>query len=447
MNFAFCPHVPSRGPRNSFGRFRATITGSLLTRTLDPYCLATNLTDLLNKVANDAPRTQRRERRQRGRRSQPQQRTCQAPDHPRLQPGGEGRTQGQACGPQRRHPRRLQLPHRFQQEIVALAAFEDRQWRPSLLRETHAFDHGSPTEAQRKKKLLASPDPCPGFDFDKLNVEDINAVADYAADIFRYYKIREGKFRLSDFTTRQRHVTREMRAVLLDWMVEVQENFELNHETLYLAVKLVDTYMCKTKERVAKDDLQLVASAAIFIASKFDERHPPLIDDFLYICDDHFTRDQLCAMERNMFKVVGFDIGMPLSYRFLRRFAKLAQVDMGTLTLARFVLETSLMFVEYISVPESLMAASAFLLALRMKKISDWTPVLKKYSGYKVEDIEPLMWSLNHMMRARPSVYPRLQTIHSKYSHEIFFEVAKTPFLSGGKALNEPVGPPAMLKK
>ncbi|KAK0404054.1 hypothetical protein QR680_017259 [Steinernema hermaphroditum] len=297
-----------------------------------------------------------------------------------------------------------------------------------------------------QKTVPASPDPCPGFDFDKENAGDLLSVPEYAFDIFRYYKIREGKFRVGDYGTRQRQVTKEMRAVLLDWMVEVQENFELNHETLYLAVKLVDTYIGNVKETVRREDLQLVASSAIFIAAKYDERHPPLIDDFLYICEDQFTRDQLCAMERKMFKVVGFDIGMPLSYRFLRRYAKVSKVDMATLTLARFILETSLMFVEFVMVPESLMAAAAFLLALRMKKMEDWTPVLKKYSGYKVEDVESLMWALNHMMHSRATLYPKLQTVFSKYSHEIFFEVAKIPLLPNGKSTTEPVGPPAALK-
>ena len=59
-----------------------------------------------------------------------------------------------------------------------------------------------------------------------------------------------------------------MRAVLVDWMVEVQENFELNHETLYLAVKLVDLYLMKVK--VSRDMLQLLGATGLFIACKYD---------------------------------------------------------------------------------------------------------------------------------------------------------------------------------
>ena len=58
-----------------------------------------------------------------------------------------------------------------------------------------------------------------------------------------------------------------MRAVLVDWMVEVQENFELNHETLYLAVKLVDLFLCKEKV-ASKECFQLIGATALFIAAK-----------------------------------------------------------------------------------------------------------------------------------------------------------------------------------
>lgn len=56
---------------------------------------------------------------------------------------------------------------------------------------------------------------------------------------------------------------------MIDWLVEVQETFELNHETLYLAVKLLDIYLDKVLN-VSLDRFQLIACSAIFVASKFD---------------------------------------------------------------------------------------------------------------------------------------------------------------------------------
>lgn len=46
------------------------------------------------------------------------------------------------------------------------------------------------------------------------------------------------------------------------------------------------------------------------------------MDDFLYICDDAYKREELIAMEMSILSTLKFDINIPISYRFLRRFAK-----------------------------------------------------------------------------------------------------------------------------
>jgi len=66
----------------------------------------------------------------------------------------------------------------------------------------------------------------------------------------------------------QTELTCDMRSVLVDWLVEVQESFELNHETLYSAVRLVDLYLSHTT--VNKENLQLVGTTAMLISSKFE---------------------------------------------------------------------------------------------------------------------------------------------------------------------------------
>ncbi len=76
------------------------------------------------------------------------------------------------------------------------------------------------------------------------------------------------KFRVSDYMKTQADLTPNMRAILVDWLVEVQENFELNHETLYLAVKTVDIYL--GLKAVSREKLQLIGASALFIACKFD---------------------------------------------------------------------------------------------------------------------------------------------------------------------------------
>ncbi|XP_029164613.1 G2/mitotic-specific cyclin-B3 [Nylanderia fulva] len=261
------------------------------------------------------------------------------------------------------------------------------------------------------------------WDFDIENWLDPFQVSHYAMDIFQYLKERERLFCIANYMERQVCLSRWMRALLIDWMVEVQESFELNHETLYLAVKLVDLYL--TKVTVGKETLQLLGAASLFISSKFDERIPPMVEDFLYICDGAYTQMDLIRMEMNVLKVVNFDLGIPLSYRFLRRYARCAKVSMPTLTLARFILEYSLMDYSMITFSDSKMAAAALLLALLMKDLGGWTATLEYYSGYKLDDIRDICNLLNQCLHKKHK--ESLMTVRNKYSHKIFFEVAKLP--------------------
>lgn len=57
----------------------------------------------------------------------------------------------------------------------------------------------------------------------------------------RYFRVTlkfQTEFPISDYMDRQVCLSKNMRALLVDWMVEIQESFELNHETLYLGVKV-----------------------------------------------------------------------------------------------------------------------------------------------------------------------------------------------------------------
>lgn len=70
------------------------------------------------------------------------------------------------------------------------------------------------------------------------------------------------------YMSSQPDISASMRTILVDWLIEVQENFELFHETLYLAVQLTDRYLAKRD--VKREYLQLVGATSMLIAAKFE---------------------------------------------------------------------------------------------------------------------------------------------------------------------------------
>ncbi|XP_050757798.1 G2/mitotic-specific cyclin-B3 isoform X1 [Gymnogyps californianus] len=313
-------------------------------------------------------------------------------------------------------------PHKAQRAHAALGVAKNNE-----INLKKSMKKTPPTAAPADPREDPVPEePVPGQvpaveDIDKEQLGDPYANAEYAKEIFEYMRGREEKFMLPDYMEKQPDISGDMRAILVDWMVEVQENFELNHETLYLAVKLVDHYLVEVVSM--RDKLQLIGSTAILIASKFEERCPPCVDDFLYICDDAYKREELIAMEMSILSTLKFDINIPIPYRFLRRFAKCARATMETLTLARFLCEMTLQEYDYARESPSKLAASCLLLALTMKNLGGWTPTLEYYSGYRSQDLHPLVKRLNFLLTYQP--HDKLKAVRTKYSHRVFFEVAK----------------------
>lgn len=63
----------------------------------------------------------------------------------------------------------------------------------------------------------------------------------------------------------QNDVTPSMRGVLVDWLVEVAEEYKLVSDTLYLTVSYVDRFL--SLKPIHRQRLQLVGVSAMLIAS------------------------------------------------------------------------------------------------------------------------------------------------------------------------------------
>ncbi|XP_008821811.1 G2/mitotic-specific cyclin-B3-like, partial [Nannospalax galili] len=267
----------------------------------------------------------------------------------------------------------------------------------------------------------------------EIGIEDSDTLEDsvlddsaYVKEVFSYLKEREEKFVVEKYLDRQIEITSDMRAILVDWLVEIQVAFQMCHESLYLAVKLVDHYLMKVSCR--KNYLQLLGSTAFMIAAKFEEPCPPSLFDFLYICENLYEHHEMIAMEIDILKTLNFDINIPTAYHFLRRFALSTHTSMRTLTLSRFICEMTLLEYDYTQEKPSKLAAASFLLALYMRNIKHEVPFLEYFSGYQSTELHPLVRKLNTMLTFQ--YYKHFNTVYEKYSEEAFFGVNKIPPLN-----------------
>lgn len=67
------------------------------------------------------------------------------------------------------------------------------------------------------------------------------------------------------YMRKQPDITYNMRTILVDWLVEVAQEYKLQSETLFLAVNYTDRFLSYMS--VVRGKLQLVGTAAMFIAA------------------------------------------------------------------------------------------------------------------------------------------------------------------------------------
>ena len=90
---------------------------------------------------------------------------------------------------------------------------------------------------------------------------------------------------------KQPDITCGMRAILVDWLVEVADEFQLDPQTLFLSVAYIDFYLSLIS--VTRSKLQLVGTTCMYLAAKLEEMCPPEIGQFAYITDNTYSKKQV----------------------------------------------------------------------------------------------------------------------------------------------------------
>ena len=181
---------------------------------------------------------------------------------------------------------------------------------------------------------------------------------------------------------RQDDINGKMRAILLDWLVEVHLKFKLMHEVLYLTVNIIDRFL--QVERVTREKLQLVGVTAMLIACKYEEIYAPEVADFVYITDNAYEHNEILIMERYMLKILGFNLGVPLPLHFLRRDSKAANADAKTHCTAKYLMELCCVEYHMVKYAPSMIAASSLYCTLDILNKGSWVGILSSLQDFVV---------------------------------------------------------------
>ncbi|KAH6788573.1 Cyclin A3 [Perilla frutescens var. frutescens] len=254
----------------------------------------------------------------------------------------------------------------------------------------------------------------------------------YASDIYEYLHNMEMEAKrrpLADYLEKtQKDVTANMRGVLIDWLVEVAEEYKLLPDTLYLTVSYIDRFL--SSNVLNRQRLQLLGVSSMLIASKYEEINPPHVEDFCYITDNTYSKEEVVKMEADVLKTLRFEMGNPTVKTFLRKFTRICQEDDETSSLqleflAYYLAELSLLDYGCVKFLPSMVAASVMFLSrfTLQPEQNPWNVDLECDSGYKAADLKECVSILHDLQSSK--LGGSLVAVREKYKQHKFKSVSE----------------------
>lgn len=167
-----------------------------------------------------------------------------------------------------------------------------------------------------------------------------------------------------DYMDGQTEINWSMRQTLVDWLLQVHLRYHMLPETLWIAVNIVDRFLTKRIVSVLK--LQLVGVTAMFIAAKYEEILAPSVDEFVYMTENGYTREEILKGERIVLQTLDFKIS-----HYCSPYSEVTLLDH-----------------RFLRVKPSLIAAIGMYSARRMLG-GDWDRAFVFYSGFTEEHLLP----------------------------------------------------------
>lgn len=218
-------------------------------------------------------------------------------------------------------------------------------------------------------------------DIDAADAGNDLAAVEYVEDIYKFYKLIESESQVHDYMDSQAEINEKMRAILVDWLIEVHHKFELMPETLYLTINIVDRFL--SIKTVPRRELQLVGISAMLMASKYEEIWAPEVNDFVCISDRAYTHQQILMMEKAILGKLEWTLTVPTPYVFLVRFVKASIPDTQMEHMVYFFAELGLTnYVTMMYCPSMLAASAVYAARCTLSKSPVWDETLKVHTGY-----------------------------------------------------------------
>ena len=202
-------------------------------------------------------------------------------------------------------------------------------------------------EIQKKEKEekgeKKDEEPKKYFDISKIN--NIQIPKEYL-NIIYYNLLFEQEMDLKpnpdpDYMKNQKEINSQMRSILIDWLIDVHFKFGFTDETLFMTILIIDRYLSICE--VSRNKLQLLGITALMISCKHEEIDVPKIEDFIYITDNAYVKEEVLKMEVDVLIRLNFSFLYPSPIKFFEYLSLHFNFDKKKHMMGKYLMESFLL--------------------------------------------------------------------------------------------------------
>ena len=189
-----------------------------------------------------------------------------------------------------------------------------------------------------------------------------------------------------EYMKMQKDINAKMRMILIDWLVDVCVKFEVLPHVFPSTVQLIDRYLQTTN--VIRSSLQLIGVCCLMMVCKLEEVFPPMLKDYLSVCDNAYSKKELLAMEFQILSKLNFEITSFSMMDFLTLWNSELRLDDRAFYFAQYLIENSLLDLSSYKNKNSLMTAGSIYFVNKIFKKDGWSEVYEKVTGYSENELK-----------------------------------------------------------
>lgn len=226
----------------------------------------------------------------------------------------------------------------------------------------------------------------------------------------------------SNYMTLQKSINDKMRAILVDWLIDVHFRFDMKKKTLFNCIYIIDAFL--SKNLIDRKYLQLLGMAALLISCKETEIMYPSLNSFLALSDFSYSLQELTNMERFVIKILDFDILAPTAEEFYAINAEYFKFGEKQRFFGEYFLDASLIDYNLLKYNQSTIAVACGYIVMKFFNLNGVHSLLKN-TGDNIKQIDVKNCARDLCFLVKNLSNSSLKATKNKYMSDKYMNIAE----------------------